>query len=390
MRILIVAPFCSLPGETHFNRFLHLSRVLSENHEVVLITSRFRHFDKEQREISQNSENFSIVLIDEPGYKRNVSLARVLSHAVFFRNFRVWFENSIYEKKADVVYSAYPLISTNLYLGTVKKRLGFKFILDIQDVWPESIASVFPVLRHFDPQWLPLSRKADKVYRSADVLVAVSKTYLQRAKSVNGHALSKVVYIGCDGVALPLNESFDLNPEDTHFVYAGTLSHSYDLRTVVKGFAKIWNEGGKNFILHILGDGPDRNVLESLSKPNVKFYGFIQYTRMLAFLRSVDVCINALSVGAQQSVTNKFCDYVFSGKCIVNSQTNSEILGILKEFPHVNYLAGDLDDFVKAIRISAGVASKHASFLLLEKFDRSRSYPDLVKFIEMSHDTLSA
>ena len=83
MRILIVAPFCSLPGETHFNRFLHLSRVLSENHEVVLITSRFRHFDKEQREISQNSENFSIVLIDEPGYKRNVSLARVLSHAVF-------------------------------------------------------------------------------------------------------------------------------------------------------------------------------------------------------------------------------------------------------------------------------------------------------------------
>lgn len=387
MRILIVAPYCSLPEEPYFNRFLQLAEMLCERHEVILVTSRFRHHDKSMRlsfdqRRAQKIERFSIVLIDEPGYVSNVSLRRVYSHGVFFKNFKLWFEATWIESRVDVIYSAYPLISTNIYLGRIKKKYGFKLFLDVQDVWPESIASVLPVLRHVNPRLLPFSSKADDAYRGADFLLAVSHTYMRRAKLVNSRAASKVVYIGCDRAQLDAAHIHKFEDQFLNFVYIGTLSHSYDLKTVVKGFAKIWRDDRIKAFLHILGDGPDRGSLEEISTPNIKFYGFLKYSEMLSFLKGADGCINALSVGAQQTITNKFCDYALSGKCIINSQTNAEVLRVLENFSHVNYAAGSVDSFVDAIdqSISAPPVSMKAN--VLREFDRSVSYPALIDFIE--------
>ncbi len=46
MNITIVAPYCSLPSEPHFNRFWYLAELLSQSHDVLLITSIFKHYDK--------------------------------------------------------------------------------------------------------------------------------------------------------------------------------------------------------------------------------------------------------------------------------------------------------------------------------------------------------
>ena len=42
MNITIVAPYCSLPSEPHFNRFWYLAELLSQSHDVMLITSKFQ------------------------------------------------------------------------------------------------------------------------------------------------------------------------------------------------------------------------------------------------------------------------------------------------------------------------------------------------------------
>lgn len=49
MNITIVAPYCSLPSEPHFNRFWYLAELLSQSHDVLLITSNFKHYDKSFR-----------------------------------------------------------------------------------------------------------------------------------------------------------------------------------------------------------------------------------------------------------------------------------------------------------------------------------------------------
>lgn len=159
MNITIVAPYCSLPSEPYFNRFWYLAERLSQSHDVLLITSRFRHYDKSFRRhedaAATSNGRLRVKLLDEPGYRKNVSLARVASHRVFVRNLARWL-HSPQAAEQDIVYSAYPLMATNLLLGKHKARLGYKLIIDVQDVWPESFSSVVPFLKKNPAQPAPL------------------------------------------------------------------------------------------------------------------------------------------------------------------------------------------------------------------------------------------
>ncbi|MFC2534636.1 MAG: hypothetical protein ACFNVM_05375, partial [Neisseria elongata] len=84
MNITIVAPFCSLPSEPHFNRFWYLAELLSQSHDVLLITSNFKHYDKSFRRPedaeSASQGRLKVILLEESGYGKNVSLDRVKSH----------------------------------------------------------------------------------------------------------------------------------------------------------------------------------------------------------------------------------------------------------------------------------------------------------------------
>ncbi len=66
--------------------------------------------------------------MNESGYSKNVSLARLKSHDVFVKDFGQWLQAAD-RGEQDVVLSAYPLIATNLLLGKHKERLGYKLII---------------------------------------------------------------------------------------------------------------------------------------------------------------------------------------------------------------------------------------------------------------------
>ena len=196
MNITIVAPYCSLPNEPHFNRFWYLAELLSQSHDVLLITSNFRHYDKSFRRPEHaeaaSKGRLKVKLMNESGYSKNVSLARLKSHDVFVKDFGQWLQ-SCRPGEQDVVFSAYPLIATNLLLGKHKARLGYKLIIDVQDVWPESFSAVLPVLKKIPHNLLPFAGRANAAYRAADALVAVSQTYLDRAHEANPNAPGEVV-----------------------------------------------------------------------------------------------------------------------------------------------------------------------------------------------------
>ncbi len=158
MNITIAAPYCSLPSEPHFNRFWYLAELLSQSHDVLLITSNFKHYDKSFRRPEDaeaaSQGRLKVILLEESGYSKNVSLGRVTSHHRFVKHFEKWLENCR-PGEQDVVYSAYPLIATNLLLGKHKARLGYKLIVDVQDVWPESFSSVVPFLKKVPHKLLP-------------------------------------------------------------------------------------------------------------------------------------------------------------------------------------------------------------------------------------------
>jgi len=346
-KILIVAPYCSLPSEPYFNRFLYLAQCLSSTYDVTLITSDFRHFDKKHRDTPDRDDcpEFKICLIGEPGYKDNVSLQRVISHKVFVKNFKNWLKGSF---DFDLVYSAYPLIETNIVLADLKKREEFKLVIDVQDIWPESITSAIPLLYYLPIKLLPFTRKANKAYASADGLVSVSSTYMDRARLVNKSALSEVVYIGSD---FSLIDSAPIKIKDnTKFtlVYLGTLSYSYDVETIIKAVNKLVFDGFP-IEFHIFGGGPFEEDLKKVAGQGVIFHGFNDISIVFSFLKTSDVAVNCLSSTAKQSVTNKLSDFMSIGIPILNSQTNEEVLTLLEGEDHVNYRAGNVQSAIDKI-----------------------------------------
>lgn len=389
MNITIVAPYCSLPSEPYFNRFWYLAERLSQSHDVLLITSRFRHYDKSFRRPEDaeaaSQGRLKVMLLEESGYSKNVSLGRVTSHHRFVKHFEKWLENCR-PGEQDIVYSAYPLIATNLLLGKHKARLGYKLIVDVQDVWPESFSSVVPFLKKVPHKLLPFASRANRAYRCADALVAVSQTYLDRAKEANPNVPGEAVYIGTDFAAIaPPPPRF--RSKTTRLFYLGTLSYSYDVETVCKGVRKLLDDG-ENVELHIMGGGPDLEKLKQHENRAIKFYGYLPYADMISIAKGCDIAVNAIHSHAMQSVTNKLSDYMALQKPILNSQTNAEVLGLLNLLPHENYRSGDVDSFVQAAKdILKRKNDPVQSDEIVRRFRRDISYRKIVNLIErLAHE----
>lgn len=390
MNITIVAPYCSLPSEPYFNRFWYLAERLSQSHDVLLITSRFRHYDKSFRRhedaAATSNGRLHVKLLDEPGYRKNVSLARVASHRVFVRNLARWL-HSPQAAEQDIVYSAYPLMATNLLLGKHKARLGYKLIVDVQDVWPESFSSVVLFLKKVPHKLLPFASRANRAYRCADALIAVSQTYLDRAKEANPNVPGETVYIGTDFAAIAPPPRF--RSKTVRLFYLGTLSYSYDVETVCKGVRKLLDDG-ENVELHIMGGGPDLEKLKQYENRAIKFYGYLPYSEMMSIAKACDIAVNAIHSHAMQSVTNKLSDYMALQKPILNSQTNAEVLGLLNLLPHENYRSGDVDSFVQAAKdILKRKNDPVQSDEIVRRFKRDVAYQKIVNLIErLAHESI--
>lgn len=384
MNITIAAPYCSLPSEPHFNRFWYLAELLSQSHDVLLITSNFKHYDKSFRRPEDakaaSQGRLKVMLLEESGYSKNVSLGRVTSHHRFVKHFEKWLENCR-PGEQDVVYSAYPLIATNLLLGKHKARLGYKLIVDVQDVWPESFSSVVPFLKKIPHNLLPFASRANRAYRYADALVAVSQTYLDRAKEANPNVPGEVVYIGADFAAIaPPPPRF--RSKTVRFFYLGTLSYSYDVETVCKGVRKLLDDG-ENVELHIMGGGPDLDRLKQYACDGIKFYGYIPYAEMMSVAKGCDIAVNAIRSYSMASITNKLSDYMALQKPILNSQVNDEVAEVLTLLPHANYRSGDVDGFVRAAKdILKRKNDPVQSEEIVRRFKRDISYRKIVNLIE--------
>ena len=387
--ILIVAPFVSLPGEPYFNRFLYLAQMWSKEYSVTLVTSRFCHFLKSHRtpeDPRYRDLSFELVLLNEPGYRTNVSIGRFVSHYSFVSALRIWLEAQEGKRYFDIAYSAYPLIASNIVLADFRHRLGYKLIIDIQDVWPESISAAFPILNRFKWLLLPLSRKADSAYAAGDGLVAVSKTYLTRSRRKCPEKPGMVAYLGSDRALVDSIPAESLRSDGPHLIYLGTLSHSYDVATCVQGIKRL-RQRYPNLKLHILGDGPQLAQIRSLAGEGVLFYGFVHYNRMVAIAKSCDLAINPIVKSAAQSVTNKISDYFTLGLPIINSQQNPEVVKLIDEAGGGQYEAGNIVSFCAVVewfinRSDRDIIKERTRAMAVRLFDRGVTYPTITKFMQ--------
>lgn len=198
-RIYIIANFClNFDGKVD-GRFLFLAEELCKEPDVQveLITSSFSHGSKRQKSApKQEAYRTKLTYCYEPGYVRHAGLKRLWSHRVWGKNVARYVKSL---PKPDCIYCAIPSLTAAVEMAKYCKKNDIKFIIDVQDLWPE--ATFMLIKNKFLQKFaIPMAWYANKAYKAADCVVAVSQTYVDRVMSVNTKAKHTLnVFLGNNG-----------------------------------------------------------------------------------------------------------------------------------------------------------------------------------------------
>lgn len=335
MDIVILANFTGDFSATDNNRFLYLAKMLSDENDVEIVTSNFYHATKSFRN-NIVVDNLKTTLLAEPGYKKNISLKRFYSHCVWGNNVIKYLMN---RKKPDVVFAAVPSLTAPLLVAKYCKENSIRFIIDVNDLWPEAFKMAFDIPLLSDLVFMPFKIMANGIYKRADYIFGVSETYVNRALQVNHMCEgSTAIYIGTD--LNTFDENVRNNPvrkPDTELWlgYCGSLSMSYDLITVMDALALIKERGIIPPKLVVMGDGARKQEFEQYAMQkylDVVFTGRLPYDKMCGMLSVCDIVVNPIAKKSAASIINKHADYTACGRSVINMQDSAEYRNLVQKY----------------------------------------------------------
>lgn len=393
MDIIILANFCGDLSDTDNGRFSYLANMLAGEHDVELITSDFYHASKQHRASVLGRRPFKITLLHENGYPTNVCLQRFASHRVWGKNLKKYLRA---RKKPDVIYCAVPSLTAPLAAAKYCKKNGVRFVIDIQDLWPEGFQMVFHVPVVSDLVYAPFRFMADRIYEAADAVCAVSQTYVERALSVNKKCTAgSCVYLGTELRTFDdharVNAVLDKPEGELWLGYCGMLGSSYDLTCVFDALSLLREQGKAPPKFVVMGDGPRKEEFERYAQAlalDVEFTGRLPYDKMCGILCACDIVVNPITRGAAQSIINKHADYAASGLPVVSTQECPEYRQLVDTyrmgFNCANSDAKDLAEKLLILTESAALREKlgkNARRCAEERFDRENTYRLLIEAI---------
>lgn len=394
MDIVIISEFCEDFSESDNDRFLYLAKILISDYKdnkVEIITSSFRHTTKRHRRDPIVGWPFKITFVEEPGYPKNVCLKRFYSHYVWGKNVLNYIKNR--EKRPDVIYCAVPSLTGPNIIAKYCEKENIRFIIDVQDLWPEAFQMVLNIPIISNIIFAPLKLLANGIYKRADAICAVSDTYCERAAKVNPKVKdTTAVFLGTE---LDLFDSyaaekpiFEKKDGEIWLAYCGTLGNSYDIRCVIDALT-ILNNGDIRFI--VMGDGPKKDEFEAYAKDkgvNATFVGRLTYNSMCSLLSACDITVNPIAHKSAGSIINKHADYAASGKPVVSTQENYEYRNLIDQY-HMGFNCRNSNSVDLAEKINILINDKkmrmkmgrNARRCAKKMFDRKNSYREITRLI---------
>lgn len=403
MKVWIINHYAIPPSLGGLVRHYYFSRYLQEKgHEVKIFTSSKIHntdvnmITDKKSYIEKDMDGVTYTFVRTSNYKGN-GIDRIINMLQF--PIRIWSVCRKFEKP-DVIYTSSPDLFTAISAVLMARWLRVKKVVEIRDLWPESIVEfsgfsrknlLIQILYQME-RWL---------YQNADELIftmAGGKQYIKDKGWTRGINPKKIHHIN-NGVDL---EEFDYNrghfqieDEDLEqkgifkIVYAGSIRSANNVETLVKAVEKL-GEPEKCQML-IYGDGTDKEGLEKYCKEhklsNIKFKGKVEKKYIPYILCKSDLNIinykqtNLLKYGGSQ---NKLFEYLASGKPICsNVQMGYSLIekyycGIERDIGNDGEYAGlirtfmDMTDeeYESYLQNSRKVAEKHDFKALTEKLEK--------------------
>ena len=325
------------------------------------------------------------------------TVGRILNYVSYMVS-AVW--SALWLQRPDVVVSTSP----QLFCGWAGvwyhwlKRVPF--VLEIRDIWPESIAAVGAMQKGLATRCLEWLER--RMYLAADRIVTVGHGYKDQiaVKVPVGDRISVVM----NGVDAGL---FSPKPRDVEFLahrklmgkfvcsYVGTIGMAHGLEVVIRAARILREHGRTDIVFLIVGDGARREELERLAvevgvAQQIIFTGRMSRDMMPTVLASSDACLVHLRKTElfETVVPSKIFETMAMGRPI--------IMGVRGESRAIVQAAGaaiDMEpesetDLVEAlVRLADDTAfreslSQSARSYVLEHYDRNRQAAKMLKVFE--------
>lgn len=280
-----------------------------QGYDVIVIQSDFRHFKKVHRE--EPKEDF--IFVKSKPYYKNLSVPRLSSHYKYAGDaFKI-----VEELKPDLLYTFVPPNSLAKFAASYKKKhKEVKLILDLIDLWPETMpigkAKKFPPFTFWGAM-------RDKSLKYADLVITECDLY----QSVLGDALKGVktetVYLAKREIDVVSNPQ--LSEDEIHLAYLGSINNIIDIlkiKEIIETIKKV-----KPVTLHIIGDGESKQELIDAAKAGgatVEYHGKIYDPQKKQDI--FDKChfgLNIMKDSVCVGLTMKSIDYFQHGLPIINN-----------------------------------------------------------------------
>lgn len=205
--------------------------------------------------------------------------------------------------RPDIVVATSPQLLAAVAGNAIACALGRPFVLEIRDLWPDSIAAV-GALREGSPGMRVLRQIEKRLYRSAKHLVVVTESFREILAS-RGIAYPRISVIpnGVDAELFtsetskedPIGER-DAYPGRFIACFAGTIGMAHGLRTVLDA-ARILSTH-REILFLIVGEGAERVALQEQARrsglDNIVFTGRVPRDAIPGLLRRADVSLVVL------------------------------------------------------------------------------------------------
>lgn len=320
MKILLVSLF----GSSLSGRVGKIAAMTFGGDHCVIVSSDFNHGKKEYFSELEDKLPIKIERLHVPSYRKNLSFKRIYSHLKFAQSLKTYL-NGLSERP-DLIYCAMPSSSAAYIAGRYCKKHDIPFVIDVIDLWPDSLIPIVPFKKAINLCLLPWRWITHKAYCMADYISGESIRYAEVAHKINFNVPYSHTYIGVDTESIKkmVSESevsLEKLDGEIWIGYGGSLGFSYDFDVILNGL-KCLNESNVKYKMWFIGDGEKAEYIRNYSSRynlNVEITGRLEYKDLLKYLSYCDIAINSFKEGTLVVHSYKFNDYVAAGCYILNN-----------------------------------------------------------------------
>jgi glycosyltransferase involved in cell wall biosynthesis len=382
---------------------------LKKNFKVTLISSNFDHTYKKFRirnlkkfKILKIKKNFNLVLINSIGYKKNISLRRLIDHFHLALNLNFFLKKN--KENPDVAFIGFPPIEPAIIFSRWLLKKKIPYLFDIKDLWPEYF------YERFKNKFLANISKV--IFHIHDIIL---KNYLKKSSAILASNNFFLEYIlkkikrnenTCDSVfyltkpILNYNSKFFLkniyfNKKIFNLYFCGRIDLGvFDFNTVFKALNILRR---RDFLFHfyIAGYG-DLGNLQKLRdqyqlQDKVSLIGYINKYNHSLLLKKMNLFIAPFynNLNFSSNLSNKFVEAIQYNLPVLTPLKKDVSKFILKENIGDVYKEKDYKDLEKKIislkkRLNTNKSIKNNLMKLSNTlFNHEKNYSKILKILDI-------